>query len=158
MYQYHHHINTELITQDTNVSLHDCKATQISLNDKLLSFLFPDGFWVSKKDSDNEKLFYTDEGQVNFTLLYDAKVAVTIYIFTEKDGKIIREELTIEELIHQINEKLCSLEFLYSYIGYQTFKFDCWIWFNTEPYHKECELIISSQEIVYQWNNLYEES
>ncbi len=35
MYQYCHHINTEIITQDTNVGLHDCKATQLSLKDGL---------------------------------------------------------------------------------------------------------------------------
>lgn len=158
MYKYCHHTSTELITENINVSLHDCKATQILLEDRLLSFTFPDGFWVTKKDNVNEKLFYTDEGQVNFTLLYAADVAVTIYIFTEKNGKTIREELKIEEFIHQINSNLCSLEFLYSYIGYQTFKFDCWIWFDKEPYHKECELVISAQEMSCQWNNMYEES
>lgn len=147
-----------MITEDINISLHDCRATQILLEDKFLSFSFPDGFWVRKKDSTNDKLFYTDEGQVNFTLLYSADVAVTIYIFTEESGKTIREELTIEEFMHQMNNKLYSLEFLDSYIGYQTFKFDCWIWFDKEPYHKECELIISSQKISYQWNNIYKES
>lgn len=157
MYRYCYHTSTEIITEDTDVSLHDCKATQISLKNGLLSFSFPDGFWIRKKDSAGKKLFYTDEGQVNFTLLYAADVAVTIYIFTEKNGKTIRKELTIEEFVHQINDKLYSLEFFYSYIGYQTFKFDCWIWFDKEPYHKECELIISAQEISYQWNNIYEE-
>ena len=157
MYQYCHHTNTEIITQDTNVGLHDCKATQVSLKDGLLSFSFLDGFWVRKKESDKERLFYTDKGQVNFKLLYDANVAVTIYIFTEKNGKVLREEFTIEELMYQINNELYSLEFLYSYIGYQTIKFDCWIWFDKEPYHKESELIISVQEITYQWNNLYKE-
>lgn len=49
MYQYCHHTNTEIITQDTNVGLHDCKATQVSLKDGLLSFSFPDGFWVRKR-------------------------------------------------------------------------------------------------------------
>ncbi len=158
MYKNCHHTSTEIITQDINVSLHDCKATKVSLEDEILSFSFPDGFWVRNKDNTDKKLFYTDEGQVNFMLLYADDIAVTIYIFTEKDGKIIREECTIEKFMSQINNGLCSLEFLYSYIGYQTFKFDCWIWFDKEPYHKECELIISAQEIVYQWNNLYEES
>ena len=158
MYRYCHYISTEMITEDINISLHDCRAPQILLEDKFLSFSFPDGFWVRKKDSTNDKLFYTDESQVNFTLLYSADVAVTIYIFTEESGKTIREELTIEEFMHQMNNKLYSLEFLDSYIGYQTFKFDCWIWFDKEPYHKECELIISSQKISYQWNNIYKES
>lgn len=84
MYRYCHHTSTEIITEDTDVSLHDCKATQISLKNGLLSFSFPDGFWIRKKDSAGKKLFYTDEGQVNFTLLYAADVAVTIYIHRKK--------------------------------------------------------------------------
>lgn len=158
MYKYCHHTSTEIITEDTNISLHDCRATQIVLEDGIFSFIIPDGFWIKTNDSSSETLFYTDKAQVNFPLLYSSDVAVTIYIFIEKNGKVIREELTIEEFMHQINNKLCSLEFLYSYIGYQTFKFDCWIWFDEEPYHKECELTISSKEMVYQWNNMYKES
>lgn len=59
MYKYCHHTGTQIITGDINISLHDCKTTQFLLEDKPLSFSFPDGFWISKKDNVNVKLFYT---------------------------------------------------------------------------------------------------
>lgn len=157
MYRYFHQTNAEGITEKESVGLHDCRANRMSLQEGILSFYFPDGFYIGRNDSDGRKIFYTDESQVEFPLLYSDEAGITIYVFTEENEKTIREEYTAENFMKLINEKLYSLEFLYSYIGFQTFKFDCWLWFDEEPYHKECELIISTEKVLYYWNNMYEE-
>lgn len=157
MYKYLHQINAEGIIEEESVDLHDCRAARMSLQEGILCFCFPDGFYVGRNESDGRKTYYTDESQVEFPLLYSDEDGITIYVFTEEDGKTIREECTAEDFMKLINDKSYSLEFLYAYIGFQTFKFDCWLWFDEEPYHKECELIISAEKAIYQWNTMYEE-
>lgn len=156
MYKYTHNTNTEIITENEMISLHDCHATQMSLNNYTLSFYFPDGFEVAQGSVSDMKLYYTGASQVDFSLLYSADCAITIYIFTENNGETLRTEYTVEDFMRQLNTDGYSLEFLYAYIGVQTFRFDCWLWFEDEPYHKECELIISAESVTYQWNEMYE--
>ncbi len=157
MYKYNHSFNTKMITSGEHINLHDCKATQISLKNKTLFFTFPEGFWIERNNIPTSKKYYTGEAQMEFPLLYSEDIAIIIYIFT-KDGKnTIRTEYTLNDLMKQINTNLCSLEFLYSYISSQTFRFDCWLWYDKEPYHKECELIISAENVIYHWNEVYEE-
>ncbi|HBI60239.1 MAG TPA: hypothetical protein DDY31_03340 [Lachnospiraceae bacterium] len=157
MYRYFHQTNAEGIIEEESVGLHDCRADRMSLQKGMLSFYFSDGFYVMRNDSAGRKVFYTEEAQAEFPLLYSDADDITIYVFTEENEKTIREEYTVDDFINLINEKSYSLEFLYSYIGYQTFKFDCWLWFDEEPYHKECELIISAGKVFYRWNTMHEE-
>ena len=142
--------------KEESVGLHDCNATRVSLNDGVISFYFQDGFYVVQKNGDDRKVFYTGEAQVEFPLLYPDDVDVTIYIFTKENGKTIREEYEFEDFMKLINEKMYSLEFLYEFIGYLSFKFDCCLWFDEEPYHKECEIIIAAEKAVCRWNDMYE--
>jgi len=147
--------------ENDDISLHDCRATKIKINNGMVSFVFKDGFWVSERSRNNLKktFFYTDEAEMRFKALYeDIDSSVTIYVFTEtpEDNKAIREWIPFDTFAKQINGGM-ELEFLYSYKGYQSFIFECWLWFDEEPYHKECVMIISAKEITYHWNSLYAE-
>lgn len=145
-----------------DISLHDCRATKIVVNDNMLSFIFREGFWVSESNINNfsKKPSYTDESEVKFKTLYkDINSNITIYVFTDTNekNKQIRESIPLERFIEEINGGT-ELEFLYSYKGYQSFIFECWLWFENEPYHKECVIIISADEVTYSWNTLFAES
>lgn len=142
-----------------DISLHDCRATKIVLQDNILSFIFKDGFWVSGNHRNNlsKKSSYTDESEVKFKLLdEDIESNITIYVFTDtnEENKTIRESIPLEIFAEDINGGM-ELEFLYSYKGYQSFVFECWLWFDDEPYHKECVIIISADEVTYSWNTLF---
>jgi len=144
-----------------DISLHDCRATKIVINDGILSFVFKEGFWVSEhnRNNFNKKLSYTDESEVRFKTLYrDMESNITIYVFTDMkdENKIIRELIPFDTFAKWINGGM-ELEFLYSYKGYQSFIFECWLWSDEEPCHKECVMIISANEITYYWNTLYTE-
>ncbi len=156
-YRYFHQTNAKGIIKEESVDLHDCRAAEMSLQEGILSFCFPDGFYVMRNDSEGRKIFYTGEAQVEFPLLCPDEDGITIYVFTKDNDKTIREEYTAEDFMKLINEKSYSLEFLYSYIGFQAFKFDGWLWFDDEPYHKECEFTILAKKALYHWNTMYEE-
>jgi len=144
-----------------DISLHDCRATKIALKDGILTFVFKEGFWVLEGNRNNfhKKLSYTDEAEVRFRTLYeDMESNITIYVFTDtkEENKAIRESVPFDRFMEQINGGM-ELEFLYSYKGYQSFIFECWLWFDEEPYHKECVVIVSADQVTYHWNMLYAE-
>lgn len=141
--------------ENNDIFLHDCRATKIESHDNMLSFIFKEGFWVSENNINNfhKKLSYTDESEVKFRILNED---ITIYIFTNtnEENKAIRESVPLDIFAEKINGGM-ELEFLYSYKGYQSFIFECWLWFNNEPYHKECVIIISADQVTYNWNTLF---
>lgn len=145
--------------ENNDISLHDCRANHIELNGKILSFIFNDGIYIGENNKQNPygKLSYTDKAEVRFDLTYkNPDDNITIYVFTEKDEKTIRETIGLHDLIDKINSGM-ELEFLNCYNGNGSVLFKCWLWFKEEPYHKECVLIISADEITYYWNHMYEE-
>ena len=147
--------------RNDDISLHDCRATEITVKEGYLSFLFEKGFWVleSNRNNYNECISYTDKSEVKFkTLSKDTESDVTVYIFTDikESDKSIRETLTLNSLKEMLDNGM-ELEFLYSYRGYNSYIFECWLWFDYEPYHKECVLIISAEDAVYSWNELFKE-
>lgn len=137
---------TESCSPD-KISLHDSCADRISLCGRELTFYFSHGFSLRGDDGN-----YTDTGssELCFTLSYDPENAVTVYIFTEKDNMTIRENIPLSDFTDMINGG-CRLEFLYSSKGDETNIYRCWLWSDKNPYHKECMLIISADNMIYRW-------
>lgn len=147
-------------SDDGFLSLHDCDAKKIEFRDGTLTFFFPDGFWVlpEHEASDLKQVVRTDEAQVDFLLEDQDESNATIYVFTQSPfGKVIREEWPVAKLLDAINRMGFRLEFLYQYKGYNERIFDCWLWFDKKPYHRECELRIAASQVIYCWNNLCED-
>ena len=90
---------------------------------------------------------------IKFSLEFENEYDITIYVFEEKFNKTYREEWKLSKLMEYINHKKCTLEFLYQYKGYQSSIFECWLWLDKKPYHKECELKISYKDVKYCWND-----
>ncbi len=51
----------------------------------------------------------------------------------------------------------CKAENLYQYKGYCTQVMECQLWCKKKPYHRECVLIVSLDNITYCWNSLLKE-
>ena len=141
------------------ISLHDCHATSILYENGVITFIFPDGIWVISEHPNNEldKTVRTDMAEVKLYLDSGSEDDITAYIFEEKLKKTIREEWKLSKLMESINEKNCTLEFLYQYKGYNSMIIECCLWSNKKPYHRECELRLSFKEVKYCWNELCEE-
>lgn len=145
---------------DEHISLHDCRATKMKWVDGVLTFYFEDGFWIcpGHESISLEQAVCTDASEVRFHLLNQEESDITIYIFTErKNGKIMREEWELGKFVDAINNGSFEVEFLYQYKGYQTQIFECCLCLDKKPYHKECELKISTNQVTYCWNRLCEE-
>lgn len=147
----------------TGVSLHDNCATEISVSGNIVSFIFKDGFTVLADNPHNtfEMSAYTGSSEVRFRLSgKNIGQNITVYIFseTEKENVMLREEIPFSVLAERINNGSSKLEFITSYIsysGYDSYAFVCRLWSNKEPYQRECEVIISADEVQYFWNDLF---
>lgn len=69
-------------SENSNISLHDCRATRASYEEEYLKFVFKDGFWVGEKNSKNPygKIVSTDQAEVEFHVLDED---VTVYKWNE---------------------------------------------------------------------------
>ena len=155
MYKYSH------TNEDNSISLHDSRAAKISFDSGVLTFIIKDGFYVTERNVNNfhKKLCYTGRSEVGFkTLSKDIDQDLTVYIFTATDSekRAIRDEISYAEFAQMLDSGM-ELEFLYAYKGYRYYVYECWLWFDEEPYHKECVLMISADEVSYKWNELFVE-
>ena len=138
--------------EDRYISLHDCHAEKINFNDGILSFAFPDGFWVTQQHNQNnsDTAVRTDSAQVDFPIIDGDVDGIEFYVF--KDNS--REAWEPIEFINAVNGGDFTVEFITPYKSYQSYLFKCWIWFEKAPHHLECEIVLSSENAVYRWNTL----
>lgn len=142
---------------DRYISLHDCVAEKMKINDGILSFVFPDGFWITSGHSQNDSdaIVLTDSSQVDFQIIDEVIYGVTVYIFKKKrKGKMVREEWELVDFVNAVNAGDFRVEFISQYKSYQSYLFKCWIWFDKKPYYSECEIILCSEKARYRWNKL----
>lgn len=140
-----------------NIVLHDCYANSMNCENGVLSFVFPEGFWVTPQHNknDSDKIVRTDLSQVTFDLLDRVAEDVRIYIFRKnKNADTVREEWELYNFINKVNSGFFKVEFIDEYKTYQSNLYKCWVHFDNEPYHYECEIIIDTENVTYNWNRL----
>ena len=143
---------------DCFISLHDCRAEKIVYDHGILSFVFPNGFWITPQHPENhsDTAVRTDLSQVDYIIPNDPFCEIEISIFRKAFGKkILRESWEIEKLINAVNSGTFQLEFVTQYKGFQSILHKGYIWFDKKPYHRECEIILPTDCAVYRWNRLH---
>lgn len=138
-------------------SLHDCRAQKMNYCDGKLSFGFPDGFRVTPKHplNDTGKVVSTDESRVEFQIIDEKIFGVTVYVFRENEnGETVRILCDVQKFSDVLNDGEFEIEFVDEYRGYRSYLFKCFLWFDKEPYHCECEISFCSEEAKYSWNKL----
>ncbi len=144
------------------IGLHDSSAEKASFEKGVLTFYFPqDGFWVPSEHEANSTVepVRTDASEVRFHLLYeDPEDDFKCYVFDKKSArKTVRKEWTVSELVTALNSGKYRLEFLYRYVGgYKEQVFTCELLSDKKPYHRECQLWLSVQDVTYCWNELWD--
>ena len=106
---------------DSCISLHDCCAEKINFDNGILSFIFPDGFWITQyhslNDSDNTVL--TNSSQVDFEI-FDKK-GIEIFIFNKtKKGTVIRNDWELINFRDMVNAGNFRIEFLTQYKSHES--------------------------------------
>lgn len=130
-----------------NVSLHDCRINQMKYENKVLSFYFYDGIYVSDKTV--EEFVRTGKVRMDCHIIDEFIDGISIYIFDKKsNGKSIREDWT-DNYISAINDGSFEFEFVTTYKSYQHILFKGYIWFDKKPYCKECEIELHTDKITF---------
>lgn len=139
------------------ISLHDCKATNITIQEDHLFFEFDDGFWISPIAESNP-FGYTAKTDKSEIQLIQFNVS-NIYIFKEfrllrRPVIIKRDSLDLEKLMANINCGKWELEFINEYHARKDVLYQCCIWTKQRPYHMDCQIELDCDAIEYHWNDL----
>ena len=143
---------------DKFISLHDCRATGMTVGDRVISFTFADGIYIGKKHPRNTygKTLRTDGAQVDFNLpVGTPDENVTCYVFYgKKNGKAVRKQFSMNQLARRINDRGCPLEFLYAYKGGDSVIYECSLRRKKKPGSRECILVIRTDGTSFRWNEI----
>lgn len=146
-------MHTFIRKDDERISLHDCRATGAKYKHGRLAFFFEKGFWVSGADKGTpSNIMRTGPSEAVFSL--ESEDDITIYVFTKKKNGDIRKEMSLKKLIKKLNKGTHRLEFLYQYKDFGSRIIECWLWFGKKPYHKECEIKLTTKQVSYEWDEL----
>lgn len=140
------------------LTLHDCVADKIVLEDDILRFYLPDGFWVTPhhKESDCEKTVRTGAAVVEFSV---KKVEdITVRVFTRKNrclcpGKTTVVYWSLEELISAVNSGKYTLEFVTQYRAHFEQMWSC-VLHSKKKLYKGCHLHLPETKATFRWNDL----
>ncbi len=150
------------LNQNHDIFLHDCFADAVSLHRNILIFHFSEGFYLGETNPKNpfQALAYTGDAEMRIQLVYtNPDVNLNIYLMKETTDGTYRQEISLEEL-RNLLKKGEKLEFLYTYQGIDndSVLFRCEMHFDKYPFRRECVLLISTKEISYHWNELFQEN
>lgn len=152
-------------TDERFLTLHDCRADQAMINDGVLSFVFPDGIFIAPDHPDNPtgKMVRTGLARVDFPLLRGAQHIgnvweewedVSVYVFRKLwFGLSIRQEWSLVRLLYWLNTRKGELEFISRYEGYMDRIYECCLWQDKRPYHRDCQLLITTKQPAFRWND-----
>lgn len=137
--------------------------TKVAVDNKDIIFEFDDnGFWVIENNKHNPfgKTLRTDKSELrfvncdsDFTSIYIFKV---FYLF-RKPVLTNRIEISLEDLTSQINSGKWQFEFIDELYAWDKAEFNGWLWFGKKPYHMECQLQLSFEDMLYSWNKICED-
>ncbi len=141
------------------LTLHDCTSTDASLCEGVLSFLFDEGFWIASFHPENRigKTVRTDASRVNYYLRRGIAEDCIVYVFRRHFKATVRKEISIEELISQIQRRKCAIEFLYQYADENARIIKCALHYPKRPYYEECQIELYVEKEEYLWNELRED-
>ena len=140
------------------LSLHDCVADKILLENKTLRFFLSDGFWVTPHHRKNfsDRIVRTDASVVSFSIEDYDDIMVRVfrrhrYLWLRKNCV---EFWDMKQLATAVNRGNCTIEFITQYRTDYEQMWYCAIRSKKKPYYRECQLHLPNTNAVYYWNNL----
>ena len=141
-------------------SLHDCRATKLTIGDHKLTFEFEDGFYLCGGTMLNQ---YTGKSEVSFTTTSDRpdwniSVYLIEYLDTDEDSeeeRAIRTSMLLDKFTELLKNG-AELEFIDEYSSYEKFFYDCVLWYpkGEVPRTVDCQIFINAKDITYRWNEI----
>ncbi len=136
-----------MIEENEKIGLHDCRTNRIQYSNTVMTFEFPKGYYILKGKEPEQ----TGKAIMQCHIADEAFDGIAIYIYREKpSGEILREDWT-ETFLQAVNDGTFEFEFVSTYRSYQHILFKGYVWFETPPYHMECEIELHTDKIFYSW-------
>ncbi len=143
-----------IVYDDENIGLHDCRINQMSYENGVLSFCFYDGIFVIGEGVDEP--VRTGRARMDCHIIDEEIDGVSIYVFDKKtNGRSIRIDWT-DNFIAAINDGSFEYEFVTTYKSYQHILFKGYVWFDKKPYCKECEIELHTDKVTFMWDDSIE--
>lgn len=146
---------------EEQISLHDCRATQITVEENRICMGFADGFWMIQNTAHNPsgETIKTTRSQVVFYLDQQNADEAEVAVFRRKQLKgkkiAVREVRNLAWLIKMVNGQGVQLEFVEAYRQCSDRLYKGYLYAKRPPYWLECELVIPRiEKIEYCWNEL----
>ena len=122
----------------SQVSLHDCVATDLIVERGTMSFFFPEGIWIDRKRAAPARVIYAVTGDP------------VIYIFEEDSGYTVREQITAKKLSGKLGKGKWKLEFGYRYDNAYEAVITGWIWKKKPRRAVELMMFLPLSDTYYQ--------
>ena len=152
--------HTELDAYNT-ISLHDCKATSISMEGSDLIFDFPDGFWITPASNhiNHDCPIKTGPAQLCVHGIFEEPsfFAIDIYKTIRIFGKPIfcyRLQPDYPMFLRMFQTGKYDLEFITEYHASISSLYQCWIWKKNSGVYAECQFELTAKSIEYRWNEI----
>ncbi len=145
------------------IILHDCCIENITIDGHNIVFDFDEnGFWVSgnSKYNSDEKTLRTDKSEVQFTNCDFDFIRIYIYNTYRIFGKPFftrRIELPLKKLSTLINSRKWQFEFIDELYAWHEAFFIGLLRSKSKPYHIECQIHFSYEDMLYCWNKVCED-
>ena len=151
---------TELDAYNT-ISLHDCKATSITMEGSNLIFNFPDGFWITpaNKHINHDRPIKTGPAQLCIRGVFKEAPFDAIDIY--KTFRILGKPVFCRRLqpehpifLKMFQTRKYELEFITEYHAAISSLYQCWIWKKKSGVYAECQFELTAKSIEYRWNEI----
>lgn len=144
-------------TDEQKLTLHDCRADRMELREGVLSFFFPGGIRLVPAHPDNptDVAVRTGPARVDFPLLTGEADDISVCVFRRLCWFLtVSQEWPVEKLADVIGEGKCELEFITRFDSYVERLYECCLWQERKPYHRDCQNKITTKLPVYRWNEI----
>ena len=123
-------------------SLHDCRATRMELAGSTLSFYFENGVFLLP--AEGSEVQRSGPARLDIPILDMDIDGISIYIYSPHRGRVVRREWEAGNFIDAVNDGSFEVEFLTEYTAYRSLLYRCTLWFNTPPYHHDCDIELNT--------------
>ena len=137
-----------MIKENEKVGLHDCRTNSIQYNNSVMIFEFPEGYYLLN----GKEPKHTGKAEMKCHILDEGIDGISVYIYRKMpSGEVVREDWS-DNFVAAVNDGTFEFEFVTTYRSYQYILFKGYVWFDTAPYHMECEIELHTDNIFYSWN------
>ena len=144
------------------ISLHDCKATTITIDGSDLIFDFPDGFWITPASNhiNHHCPVKTGPAQLCIHEIFEESpfdsidIYKTTYIFA-KPVFCRRLRPCHSAFLKMFQSGKYDLEFITEYHASISSLYQCFIWKKNSGVYAECQLELTAKSIEYRWNEIH---